>query len=143
MRYRQLTADGDMAFGQGAANFWVDNVEAVAQAVLTRLRLLTGEWFLDTTEGLPLTTQIIGTDTASLYDAAIKARVLGSEGVNAILAYASEVNRDTRALTVRMTIDTIFGQATLLLEAVSGEIRVLATETGIFIGTDTGALIKV
>ena len=55
MRYRKLDAAGDFVFGHGAADYHRDSPEAVAQAVLTRLKLHRGEWFLDRSEGTPYT----------------------------------------------------------------------------------------
>jgi hypothetical protein len=53
MRYRKLDANGDYTFGGGSNDFLVNTPETVAQAVMTRLNLLQGEWFLDTTAGMP------------------------------------------------------------------------------------------
>lgn len=111
MRYRRIDADGDMTFGGGAANFLVDSPEAVAQAVLTRLRLMSGEWFFDSAEGTPYATEILGERTRSTYDLAIQERILGTEGVTSIATYSSSM--DGRALTVEATIDTEYGAATL------------------------------
>ena len=46
MRYRIEDANGDMTWGSGDKNFYYNQPEAVAQAVMTRLRLWSGEWFL-------------------------------------------------------------------------------------------------
>lgn len=108
MRYRKLDADGDYVFGGQQADFYKDVPEAVAQAVLTRLRLYRGEWFLDITEGTPLD-QIIGKYTAGTYDAAIRQRILGTQGVTALAAYSSDFNPDTRKLSVSATITTQYG----------------------------------
>ena len=51
MRYRKLDAAGDMTFGNGIGAFYVDIPEAPAQAVMTRLRMEQGEWFLDAKAG--------------------------------------------------------------------------------------------
>lgn len=109
MRYRALDANGDSTFLSGRSTFLVNSPAAVAQAVKTRLLLMTGEWFLDVTEGTPYATEIIGKGTTSTYDAAIRDRVLGTEGVVSIDAYSSNLNRSTRALSVNMTITTSFG----------------------------------
>lgn len=111
MRYRQLTAADDYSFGQGAANFLVDSPDAVGQAVLTRLKLLQGEWFLDSTEGTPWSTQILGERTRATFDAAIRERILDTEGVSGIADYSSSVA--DRRLSVSATIDTIYGQTTV------------------------------
>jgi hypothetical protein len=111
MRYRQLDADGDMTFGGGSSDYLINTPEAVAQAVKTRLRLLTGEWFLDITEGTPYATDILGKNTETTYDPAIRERILDTEGVTQIDSYSSVLNG--RRLSVEATIDTIYGQATL------------------------------
>lgn len=108
MRYRKLDDDGDMTFGQGRLNFHVDSVEGVGQAVLTRLRLSQGEWFLDVTEGTPYETQILGYGTLDSRDVAIRDRVLGTQGVTEIAEYSSAVSADRR-FSVQARVNTIYG----------------------------------
>lgn len=112
MRYRALSADRDYTFGQGGQNFLVNSPATVSQAVLTRLLLLTGEWFLDTEEGTPYSTQILGAHTQGTYDTAIRERILDTEGVLGIINYSSNIQ--DRALTVEATIETVYGQTTLV-----------------------------
>lgn len=108
MRYRILSENDDYVFGQGAAEFLVNSPEAVAQSVKTRLLLITGEWFLDTTEGTPYYTEILGSGTIALYDQAIQSRILGTTGVVKISNYISvlDINRN---LTVSCDLTTIYG----------------------------------
>lgn len=114
MRYRKLSSPGgDYVFGQGNAEFLVDNPACVAQAVLTALLLHQGEWFLDTSVGMPWETQVLGYGTRSLYDTAIKAAILGVQGVQSIVSYSSSLNVRTRLLTVNAVINTIFGTVEL------------------------------
>jgi hypothetical protein len=113
MRYRKLDANGDYTFGHQQADFYRDQPEAVGQAVKTRLGLLTGEWFLDTTEGTPWRTDILGKYTQGAYDAVLKDRILETEGVQSIDAYTSSLDRNTRTLSVTATISTIYGTATV------------------------------
>lgn len=113
MRYRKLDTSGDYSFGNGASDFWKDQPEAVAQAVQTRLFLFEGEWFLDSREGMTWNTQVLGVRTANTRDPAIRRRVLGTQGAKSLLEYSSSLNRDTRDFSVNMTIDTIYGPATL------------------------------
>ena len=113
MRYRALSSTGDYTWGQGSANFLVNSPACVAQAVQTRLALDLGEWYLNTTDGTPYATEILGTGTMNLYDVAVQARILGTPGVQDIQAgsYSSTLNPATRALTIRCTIDTVYGAA--------------------------------
>lgn len=112
MRYRILSSNDDYVFGQGPAEFLVDTPATVGQAVRTRLRLSQGEWFLDATDGTPYLTEILGEGTQSLYDSAIKERVLETPGVTSIDDYSSTLDQ-SRALTVTMTISTLYGQTTI------------------------------
>lgn len=111
MKYRKLSADGDYVFGNGAADFWKDVPDAPAQAVRTRLDLWQGQWFLDTREGMPWKTQVLGNRTADTRDPSIRAHVLATQGVSRITDYSSNLNRETRAFSVNMVIDTIYGPA--------------------------------
>lgn len=113
MKYRKLSPTGDYTFGKNSGNFFVDNPEAVAQAVRTRLQLAQGEWFLDITEGTPYSSKILGAGKASTYDAAIQDVISGTQGVKKIVAYASGVNPDTREAFVSCIIDTIYGTTNL------------------------------
>jgi len=109
MRYRKLTASGDFSFGHQQSDYWNNVPDAVGQAVQTRLLLFTGEWFLDTSDGTPWRTEVLGKYTMQTYDAVIKDRILSTPGVNSILSYSSSFNGNTRSLSVSATIDTIYG----------------------------------
>lgn len=112
MRYRELSATGDYTFGRGSGNFLVNSPACVAQAVLTRLKLLQGEWFLDVTEGTPYLQKVMGYNTVSR-DQVIKQRILQTQGVTSIVDYNSTLDPRTRAFSVTATIDTIYGQTTV------------------------------
>lgn len=58
MRYRRLV-NGEPSYGQGRADFLVD-IYATAQAIETRLKLFTGEWWEDVYDGLPVWTDLLG-----------------------------------------------------------------------------------
>ena len=75
MRYRKLDADGDYSFGSRQADF-PGLPDTVAQAVKTRLMLLRGEWFLDSTEGMPWQGEVLGKQPRASYDWAIRQRML-------------------------------------------------------------------
>ena len=108
MRYRRLT-DGDYTFGASQADFHHDTPDGVAQAVKSRLALYESEWFLDLTEGTAWNTRVLGTDTSSVYDMTIRARILGTQGVASLISYASQKDPNTRRLGIQAVVDTIFG----------------------------------
>lgn len=111
MKYRKIDSDGDMVFGHGNADYLKDTPECVAQAAVTRLRLLRGEWFLDLTEGTPYAQGVLGKHTKDSYDFVIRQRVLETEGVTSIEEYESIFDGETRALTVNIRINTVYGPA--------------------------------
>lgn len=113
MRYRKLDANGDMMFGRGQADFYRDVPDAPAQAVKTRLGLKTGEWFLDTSEGTPWDTEVLGKYTLGTRNRMVRMRVLDTSGVTSIDSYASSYDPDTRTFSVNMTIDTAYGKVTI------------------------------
>lgn len=113
MRYRQLDGNGDYQLG-GTSVFLVNSPETVAQAVLTRLRLWLGEWFIDTTDGTPWSQEILGKLRQGRNpDAAIKERILGTPGVQEIVSYDSTFDGASRRLSITATLTTDYGQATI------------------------------
>lgn len=109
MRYRREDNDGDYVFGPGST-FMANTPEAVAQAVLTRLRLYAGEWFLDTREGLNLDL-ILGYGTQMTRDREVQRVITGTEGVQRIISYSSDAT--SRTFKVDATVETIYGIATI------------------------------
>jgi hypothetical protein len=125
VRYRKLDQNGDYVAGNGSADFWYNQPEAVGQAVLTRLLLFRGEWFLDITEGTPWggfpinplvvqQGQILGTHTRLTRDVALKMRTLATSGLSNIANYDSQFEPNGRRFSVQMTINTIYGVANVL-----------------------------
>ena len=111
MKQRALSPDGDYSFGTGLP-FLKDTPLCVAQAIMTRLRLATGEWFLDSNEGTPYDGQILGHSTGGTRDLAIRARILDTPGVRQIDEYISFVD-PARAFVVLAAIQTAYGAATV------------------------------
>lgn len=113
MLYRKLSSDGDYQFGNNLSDFHKDTPDAVGQAVKTRLLLMQGEWFLDSTRGTPYSTQILGAGTLSKYDLAIQEVILNTQGLKSLDEYASSFDPSTRGITVACLITTIYGSFTL------------------------------
>ncbi len=113
MRYRRLTEDYDYTFGANQQDFFRDDPIGVAQAVETRLRLWAGEWFLDIVEGTPYQVGALGKHTMKTIEPLIRERVLNTEGVTAITSYQGLFDPDTRTYTALISIDTLYGPATV------------------------------
>lgn len=113
MRYRAMDDSGDYKLGGNSA-FFVNSPEAVTQAIQTRLRLWRGEWFINTKDGTPWATNVLGKrKLGRIPDTAIKQRILGTQGVTDIVSFVSTFNGETRSLTVNATVNTKYGQATV------------------------------
>jgi hypothetical protein len=124
MRYRKLDQNDDYQFGHSLADFWYNQPEAVGQAILTRLRLYRGEWFLDLTVGTPwggfplndevvARGQILAERTQQTRDLALKRVVLETQGVSGIAAYSSSFDPNIREFRVSIEVDTIYGAVAL------------------------------
>ncbi|HTB46489.1 MAG TPA: hypothetical protein VK741_22905 [Acetobacteraceae bacterium] len=130
MRYRRLDANGDMTFGHGQSNFWIDQPEGVAQSVMTRLRLNLGEYFADQTDGTPWNTQVLGERTAATRDIVVVDRVQTTPNVTTISAYNSVVDPNTRTWSAAMTINTAYGVAVLQAAKLPGAVPPLGVSLG-------------
>ena len=113
MKVRKLSASGDMTFGQGLNNFYVDSAAGVGQKVVTRLKLIAGEWYLDTTAVTPWFTEIFGYVNPLVRDLVIKNVILTTDNVNEITSYSSSINATARSFDINADIDTAFGSTSI------------------------------
>lgn len=115
MKYRKLT-DDDYTFGHGIGDYYTD-IDAVAQAIKTRLKLLYGEWWEDLTIGMPLFQGIIGKrGTPANINAAemiINDTIRNTQGVTAINNLKLEYDSVTRRMRYKAEIQTIYGTTQL------------------------------
>jgi hypothetical protein len=109
MRYRPLDPVGDYTIN---VPFLQDSPACVAQAVLTRLLLYQGEWFLDITDGTPWFQNILGKQISDP-DIYVKQRILGTPNVTSIVDFVSTFDTPNRNYTMTSTIATAFGQGTV------------------------------
>jgi hypothetical protein len=109
VKYRKQDQNGDYVFGGGSVMLQ-NSPDTVAQAVLTRLKLYTKEWFLDTREGLDLG-RILGSHTQGTRDSEVQQRILGTPGVTELLAYSSSMTG--RKFSVATQVQTVYGIANI------------------------------
>lgn len=80
----------------------VRKAQAVGQHVRQRLMTYQGEWFLDTTAGVPWLAQIMGKEyDPALAEAVVKAEILDTHAVTEITSFSVGFNRGTRDLQIR------------------------------------------
>ena len=117
MTYRQLSDTGDFTLIGESSEFYTGTT-AVAQAILTNLRLLAGEWWENTSLGLPLIQNILGTSGSAANIAAVDNLVQqtilgvalnGLQLVQSILSFSSAFDTRTRTYAFSCTLNTIFG----------------------------------
>lgn len=81
--------------------------EEVAQRLEVRLQFIFGEWFLDTSQGLPYPQNIFEEgllNTDALY-ALFRTEILNTPGVVTINSLTIDINRDERELTINLEVN--------------------------------------
>lgn len=115
MIYRKLDSSGDYVFGSPNAFYY--GTSAVAQAVYTSLKLLYGEWFEDTSQGLPLFDQILGRsglqENIQSIDLIVTDYISQVQDVQSISDYISTYDSKKRQYSANCTVQTPYGDATI------------------------------
>ncbi|WP_347252900.1 hypothetical protein [Leminorella grimontii] len=109
MRYRREDANGDYTFGSGDETWLINSPEAVVQAIKTRFELWYGQWFLDTTKGMPWLQSVLGKQNPEVYDMLIRKYILETRGVKSIIKLDTTVDTGRRRVTFAAEIDTVYG----------------------------------
>lgn len=92
----------DIYFDDDGNLVMVTKALAVGQHARARLQTFFGEWFLDTSIGVPWLTQILGQRyDPALAEAVVKAAILGTDGVTGITSFSVTFDRGTRGALVR------------------------------------------
>ena len=127
MIYRRLDDNGDYIFGQGNAEF-LSGVEAVAQAIITHIKLLLGEWWEDVDNGTPLWQSILGTPGTESnllsIDNIIKDRIMstqlnGENLISTIDSYERNYDPSTRSYSFIAEVTTIYSESVIVEQELS------------------------
>ena len=127
MIYRRLDKDGDYILGRGSKEF-LSGSEAVAQAIITNLKLLLGEWWEDVNNGLPLWQSILGQPGSEInktsIDNIIRRRILDTKMDNTPLIssiddYNSEYSAQSRSYVFEAIVTTIYSESVTIKEQLS------------------------
>lgn len=112
-----LTPDHDLDLDLLGRATFVDGAERVAQQVKVTLLAFLGEWFLDTTFGVPYFESILvkDPDRASI-EAILRARIQAVPGVERVRRLGLEIERELRILRVSYEADTAAGRVLRVVE---------------------------
>jgi len=92
----------------------VSGTDVISQRLKIRLEFFRGEWFLDTTVGVPFYEDILvkNPDIPNI-ETILKAEILDTPGVVELLAFESSFDAQARKLTVTFTVSTDYGTVTI------------------------------
>lgn len=108
MKVRRLDKDGDLVT---RGRMFLDGREAIAQTIVTRLKLFLGEYFRDVTDGTPWFQQILGKfENLNAIEALLRNRIIRTQGVVRLLAFSVDYDLASRSLSVSATVLTQYGE---------------------------------
>ena len=127
MIYRREDENGDYMLGTDSGEF-LSGAQAVAQAIITSLKLLVGEWWEDVNNGLPLWQSILGQPGSEVnkqsIDNIIRGRILetnldGVALISSIDDYAGTYDSSLRSYTFEAVVTTIYSESVTIKDTLS------------------------
>lgn len=113
---QQVDANNDPIEGANGPVFIAD-IDAVAQIIATRMKLLLGEWWENLSVGLPLFQSMIGTSAATANQTAVllilQAYIEACPYVLELVDFDYEINLQFRGATFACEVSTQFGTLTV------------------------------
>jgi hypothetical protein len=107
--YRNLGPNYDPLWGQGKQNYLTD-INAVGQAILTRLLLFQGEWWSDTGDGTPWFQNILGkAANVQQISLLLEQRILGTPYVTGLVSLTVNFTPPVGPLNFTAIVQTSFG----------------------------------
>ena len=112
MKVRALDKDGDMQFGLPSGKGWlVDSPQAVGQLVKSALSLWRGEWFLDTSLGVPMFENILrrGATEEGIADV-LRTEVSKVPGVVSVVYVGVTIDHLARKVSASVELVSAYGR---------------------------------
>lgn len=107
-----LTASGDLDQTSGGLVL-IDGAQQVLQQIRSNLRTFLGEYFLDTTLGVPYIQTVFQKGTGQgVIEGLLKQAILGTDGVIQLLSFELVLGGQNRLGTVTFTVLTTNGTVT-------------------------------
>lgn len=108
MQVRRLDISGDLVT---RGKMFLTEREAIAQTVVTRLKLFLGEYFRDVTDGTPWFQQILGKfENLNAVEALLRNRIARTQGVVRLLAFDMDYDLDSRTISIAAQVLTEYGE---------------------------------
>lgn len=106
-----VLTNGDLTFCRGSS--------AIAQDVLQQLQMFLGEWFLDTSKGIPwLQSILVKSPNLNVINATLQNAICNVNGVSQLVAFNYTYNNATRELSITFQAKCVNGQVISLNTAV-------------------------
>lgn len=101
---------GDLAITDGSLTL-TSGADAIKQHLKQRLRLVRGEYFLDTDRGVPYyETILVKRPNGNLVEGVLKSVILGTPGVIELLTFILDFDAATRKLTLSFSVRSTDGE---------------------------------
>lgn len=105
--------DGDIALDSAGNLSTAEGAEGLRQKIESRLTLWLGDWFLNTTSGIPFLQNLIGRSTSGIAEqtagAIISREVVKEPEVLSVKQSETQLDRRNRKFTYRAFVNTIYG----------------------------------
>ena len=107
MEVAGITSEGDFIFGRSLASYKTKS-DAIAQNVVTRLRLFTDDWYLDVDSGIPWI-ELLGTrGNSDRIRREVEKSVLQTDGVKSISKLEITTDSENRGLSIELEYNDVF-----------------------------------
>lgn len=104
-------SNGDISFSSFDFRL-VDGVDQISQNLYIRLKFVLGEWFLDINQGVPYYEDIFKKNQNQIIiENVFKQEIVNTRGIEEILFFESDFNREKRIFYVSFRVKTISGDA--------------------------------
>ena len=105
-----VVANGDLVLTRDTVQGRALGTEPIGQSVAQRIRTVLGEFFLDTTLGVPYFQDLFGKRNQFLaFETALQTTILATPGVLALVAWSFDVDAATRRVNVTFRAQTTAG----------------------------------
>ena len=100
----------DLIFVNGECPVTTGLINSVTQRLIIRLRTFLGEWFIDTSYGVPWLERVLGQKlNRNSIDIVIQENILKDEGVSQVVEFSSRFDESSRVYSCRFKVRVVDG----------------------------------